>query len=100
MTGALPGHVLGHTSYLVTRGIYDGYTVLAVFGDQADAQAFADDWNLRHLHTIRFNGDEAVAGEEVPFYPAGQWRPAGAVIDGSTASLTPARWTASPGEHA
>jgi hypothetical protein len=99
VTAALPGRI-GQTSYLVTKGEYGDQLVLAVFGDQADAQAFADDWNLRHLHTIRFNGDEAVAGEEVPYYPAGQWRPAGPVIDGSTASLTPARYTASPGETA
>jgi hypothetical protein len=99
VTAALPSHVLGHTSYLVTRGSYDGYTVLGVFGDQGDAQKFADAWNLAHLHDIRCTGDEAVAGEEVPFYPAGQWRPAGPVIDGSTTSYSPALYTASPGEH-
>jgi hypothetical protein len=100
VTASLPSHVLGRTSYLVTKGSYDDCIVLAVFADPDDAQKFADDWNLRHLHTIRFNGDEAVAGEEVPFYPAGQWRPAGPVIDGSTTSYSPALYTASPGEHA
>jgi hypothetical protein len=58
---------------MVTKGVYDEEVALAVFEDGDDAALFAEDWNLRHLHDIQVDGDEARPAGPVRFYPAGTW---------------------------
>lgn len=58
----------GARVHLVTRGGYE-ITVLAVFDTAADAQKWADSWNLAHLDDIRSADDKAVVGESVPHNP-------------------------------
>ncbi|MEV0732402.1 hypothetical protein [Polymorphospora sp. NPDC050346] len=63
------------TATEVGRGEYADYEVLAVFGNETEAQRFVDDWNLKHINDIqRGRTAPAEIRGTVPYYPAGTWR--------------------------
>lgn len=67
------------TAYLVTRGVYDEYRVLAVFTDHRGAQEFADHHNLG---SVQYSADDKARVEEVDLYGPGWRRPPSEVLDG------------------
>lgn len=67
------------TAYLVTRGVYDEYRVLAVFTEHLGAQEFADHTNLS---IERYSADDKAQVEEIDLYGPGWRRPPTDVIDG------------------
>jgi hypothetical protein len=69
-------------AYLVSRGVYDGYRVLAVFTEQVGAQEFADHTNLS---AERYSVDDKAQVEEIDLYGAGWRRPPTDVLDGEVA---------------
>lgn len=69
-------------AYLVTRGVYDEYRVLAVFTEQVGAQEFADHHNLT---TERYSVDDKAQVEEIDLYGPGWQRPPTEVLDGEVA---------------
>ncbi len=78
------------TAYLVLAGEYEDRQVIAVLAVEAEARAFADDFNLR----TRPRPHDWARAEPVGFYGPG-WRPAprevlgGEVIDVRTEPLPP-----------
>jgi hypothetical protein len=64
------------TAYLVTRGVYDEYRVLAVFTEHPGAQEFADHHNLT---SVRYSADDKA---QVDLYGPGWRRPPSEVLDG------------------
>lgn len=66
-------------AYLVTRGSYDEYRVLAVFTEQVGAQEFTDHTNLT---TERYSADDKAHIEEIDLYGTGWRRPTTDVLDG------------------
>src|SRR5947209_9013927 len=67
------------TAYLVTRGVYDEYRVLAVFTEHRGAQEFADHHNLT---SVWYSADDKAQVEEVDLYGPGWRRPPAEVLDG------------------
>ena len=55
--------------HVVARGLYAERQILWVFTRQADAEAWADRWNLDNLALIRNPGDEAVVDGTVELDP-------------------------------
>lgn len=73
------------TAYLVTRGVYDDYRVLAVFTESRGAQEFADHHNLT---AERYSADDKARVEEVDLYGPGWRRPIAEVLDGEVVDPT------------
>lgn len=67
------------TAYLVSRGVYDEYRVLAVFTEPAGAQEFVDHHNLTGG---RYSADDQARVEEVDLHAPGWRRPPTDVLDG------------------
>ncbi len=67
------------TAYLVSRGVYDEYRVLAVFTEHCGAREFADHHNLT---SVRYSADDKARVEEVDLYGPGWRRPPAEVLDG------------------
>jgi hypothetical protein len=67
------------TAYLVSRGVYDEYQVLAVFTEHRGAQDFVDHHNLS---SARYSADDKARVEEVDLYGPGWRRPPSEVLDG------------------
>ena len=66
------------TAYLVTRGVYDEYRVLAVVTEHSVAQEFTDRTNLS---TERYSADDKAQVEEIDLYGPGWRRPPTEVLD-------------------
>lgn len=75
-------------AYLVVTGEYDDYRVQAVLAVRDEAQAFADEHNLRYPPRI---ATDVARIEPVAFYGPG-WRPAprdmAEVLDGEVVDVT------------
>lgn len=78
-------------AYLVTRGVYDEYRVLAVFTESCGAQEFADHHNLT---SERYSADDKARVEEVDLYGPGWRRPPTDVLDGEVVDPTTSPGTA------
>lgn len=74
----IPPMIRPITAYLVTRGIYDEYRVLAVFTEHRGAQEFADHHNLT---TERYSHHDKSQVEEIDLYGPGWRRPPTEVLD-------------------
>lgn len=71
-------------AYMVTKGIYDEYRVLAVFTERLGAHEFADHHNLS---TDRYSKDDRATVEEIDLYGAGWRRPSPEVLDGDVITV-------------
>lgn len=69
-------------AYLMTRGVYDEYRVLAVFTEQRGAQEFTDYHNLT---AERYSANDKAQVEEIDLYGPGWRRPPTEVLDGEVA---------------
>lgn len=66
-------------AYLVTRGVYDDYRVLAVFTEHGGAQEFADHHNLT---AEPYSHDDKAGVEDIDLYGPGWRRSSTEVLDG------------------
>lgn len=67
------------TAYLVTKGVYDDYRVIAVFTEHRGAQEYADHHNLT---TQRYSPDHQARVEDIDLYGPGWRRPPTEVLNG------------------
>jgi hypothetical protein len=69
-------------TYLVTRGVYDEYRILAVFTENRGVQEFTDH---HHLTAERYSADDKAQIEEIDLYGPGWRRLPTEVLDGEVA---------------